>query len=93
MQVSWCCTAVDTADTGEKTNRHIGSAWPQSFKKDVGNPSKRMPHVEIAFLISNQALSLGGGNSNSFYFHPGSLGEMIQFDYIIVFKRVGSTTN
>ena len=33
----------------------------------------------------------GGGNSNIFF--PALPGEMIQFDYTIFFKRVGSTTN
>ena len=36
---------------------------------------------------------LGGGNSNIFYFHPENWGNDSQFDYIIFFKGVGSTTN
>ena len=38
-------------------------------------------------------LQLGGGNSSIFYVHPEAWGNVFQFDYIIFFRWVGSTTN
>ena len=43
-------------------------------------------------LAGVENTNLDGGNSNIFYFNP-CLGEMIQFDFRMFFKWVGSTTN
>ena len=86
------------------TNIHL----PFFLNKNQKSLNKNHPNIEIFgiigfvvfsfFLSPLRLISLmvnwwmtGGGNSNIFF--PALPGEMIQFDYTIFFKRVGSTTN